>query len=235
VERLDEIPGIGPVAGAVIIPEIGIDMTGSPPLGTCTRGPVLPGVKSSAGKNKGNGSTGHGNWYLARVLGEAAVNAAVNAARTDTFLGERYRRIAQTPRKEEDDRGGRPLHPGHRRHLLSDPTQASTTSALTTSPDTFNTRYQEEQPRPTARSPRLPSHPRTRRLNQPDQIPGSAALRRKLSPAQSPFIFGLETWRRIGVEPGSVQVSGGFIEDTFPVLPIYTTGLNEPVEPALGR
>jgi hypothetical protein len=50
-----------------------------------------PGVKESAGKRKGRGSTGHGNPYLARVLGEAAVIVG----RTDTFLGERYRRIAK--------------------------------------------------------------------------------------------------------------------------------------------
>jgi transposase len=50
-----------------------------------------PGVKESAGKRKGKGSTGHGNPYLARVLGEAAVPAG----RTNTFLGERYRRIAR--------------------------------------------------------------------------------------------------------------------------------------------
>ncbi len=49
-----------------------------------------PGIKSSAGKTKGNGSTGHGNRYLARVLGETALGAG----RTDTFLGARYRRIA---------------------------------------------------------------------------------------------------------------------------------------------
>jgi transposase len=50
-----------------------------------------PAVKESAGKKKGKGSTGHGNRYLARVLGEAAVGAA----RTGSFLGERYRRIAR--------------------------------------------------------------------------------------------------------------------------------------------
>ena len=50
-----------------------------------------PGVKQSAGKTKGKATTGHGNRYLARVLGEAAVVAG----RTDTFLGERYRRIAR--------------------------------------------------------------------------------------------------------------------------------------------
>ena len=56
-----------------------------------------PGIKSSAGKNKGNGSTGHGNRYLARVLGEAAVGAG----RTDTFLGARYRRIARRRGKKK--------------------------------------------------------------------------------------------------------------------------------------
>jgi transposase len=35
-----------------------------------------PGVKQSAGRNKGNGTTGHGNRYLARALGEAAVAAS---------------------------------------------------------------------------------------------------------------------------------------------------------------
>jgi transposase len=90
--RLDEIPGIGPVAAAIIIAEIGIDMSQFPTAGhLCSWAKFSPGIKSSAGKTKGNGSTGHGNRYLARILGEAAVAAA----RTDTFLGERYRRIAR--------------------------------------------------------------------------------------------------------------------------------------------
>jgi transposase len=90
--RLDEIPGIGPVAAAVIIAEIGTDMTRFPTPGhLASWAKFAPGVKESAGKKKGKGSTGHGNRYLARVLGEAAVGAA----RTDTFLGERYRRIAR--------------------------------------------------------------------------------------------------------------------------------------------
>ena len=54
-------------------------------------GQVRPGVKESAGKPKGSGSTGHGTPYLARVLGEAAVAAS----KTDTFLGQRYWRIAR--------------------------------------------------------------------------------------------------------------------------------------------
>jgi transposase len=90
--RLDEIAGIGRVAAAVIIAEIGTDMTRFPTPGHLVSwAKFAPGVKESAGKKKGNGSTGHGNRYLARILGEAAVGAA----RTDTFLGERYRRIAR--------------------------------------------------------------------------------------------------------------------------------------------
>ena len=90
--RLDEIPGIGPVAAAIIIAEVGVDMSRFPTAGhLCSWAKFSPGINSSAGKTKGNGSTGHGNRYLARILGEAAVIAG----RTDTFLGERYRRIAR--------------------------------------------------------------------------------------------------------------------------------------------
>ena len=63
----------------------------------CSWAKFSPGVKSSAGKTQGNGSTGHGNRYLARILGEAAVMAA----RSDTFLGERYRRIARRRGKKK--------------------------------------------------------------------------------------------------------------------------------------
>jgi transposase len=52
---------------------------------------LAPGVRQSAGKNKGRGATGHGNRHLAKVIGEAAVATG----KTDTFLGERYRRMAR--------------------------------------------------------------------------------------------------------------------------------------------
>lgn len=96
--RLDQIPGIGPVAAAIIIAEIGTDMTRFPTAGhLASWAKFAPGVKSSAGKTKGNGSTGHGNRYLARVLGEAAAGAG----RTSTFLGARYRRIARRRGKKK--------------------------------------------------------------------------------------------------------------------------------------
>ena len=98
VARLDQIPGIGPTAAAIIIAEIGTDMTRFPTPGhLASWAKFAPGLKSSAGKNKGNGATGHGNRYLARVLGEAAVGAG----RTGTFLGARYRRLARRRGKKK--------------------------------------------------------------------------------------------------------------------------------------
>jgi transposase len=98
VERLDEIPGIGAIAACAILAEIGLDMSRFPTAAhLCSWARFAPGVKESAGKHKGKGSTGHGNRYLAKVLGEAAVSAG----RTDTFLGERYRRIARRRGKKK--------------------------------------------------------------------------------------------------------------------------------------
>lgn len=98
VERLDEITGIGRTAAHVVIAEIGVDMSRFPTAAhLCSWARFAPGIKESAGKSKGRGATGHGNPYLARVLGEAAVAAS----RTDTFLGERYRRIARRRGKKK--------------------------------------------------------------------------------------------------------------------------------------
>jgi transposase len=97
VKRLDEITGIGRTAAHVIIAEIGADMTRFPTaahLASWAR--FAPGVKESAGKRSPHSPTGHGNPYLAGTLGEAAIIAG----KTDTFLGERYRRIARRQGKQ---------------------------------------------------------------------------------------------------------------------------------------
>ncbi|MGH3599929.1 MAG: IS110 family transposase [Pseudonocardiaceae bacterium] len=92
VTRLDEIPGVGLTAAQTIIAEIGLNMSRFPtPDHLVAWAHFAPGISESAGRKKGNAGTGHGNRYLGRVLGEAAVSAA----KTDTFLGERYRRIAR--------------------------------------------------------------------------------------------------------------------------------------------
>src|SRR6266487_4276382 len=88
VDRLDEICGVGRAAAQVVIAEIGVEMGRFPTAGHLVSwARFAPQVKESAGKQKGKATTGHGNPYLARVLGEAAVAAG----KTNTFLGERYR------------------------------------------------------------------------------------------------------------------------------------------------
>ena len=90
--RLDEIPGINLASAYVILAEIGTDMTRFPTAGhLASWARLAPGISESAGRKTGKGPTGHGNAYLASVLG----NAAAAAGKTGTFLGQKYRRIAR--------------------------------------------------------------------------------------------------------------------------------------------
>jgi transposase len=91
VERLDEIAGIGVRAAQIIIAEIGLDMAQFPTAGHLVSWAKLSPRTIQSGPKSRSGPTGKGNRYLKRVLGEAATAAA----KTDTFLGERYRRIAR--------------------------------------------------------------------------------------------------------------------------------------------
>src|ERR1700716_4343158 len=53
IARLDEIPGIAPSAAAVMLAEIGLDMTRFPPAAHLVSwARFAPGVKESAGKKK---------------------------------------------------------------------------------------------------------------------------------------------------------------------------------------
>lgn len=90
-EALVTIPGISVVLAAAILAEIGIDMTVFPTAKhLCAWARFTPVVNISAGRARGTSSTGKGNRYLGRALGEAA-NAA---ARTKTYLAARHRRLA---------------------------------------------------------------------------------------------------------------------------------------------
>jgi transposase len=91
IQRLDEVTGIGRHTAQVLLAELGLDMRvfGSPAqLVSWAR--LCPRTIQSGAKTR-SGATGRGNPYLRGVLGEAAAAAA----KTDTFLGERYRRIVK--------------------------------------------------------------------------------------------------------------------------------------------
>ena len=91
VARLDEVSGIGPGTAQVIIAEIGLDMGVSPTPGQLVSWAKLSPRTLQSGATRRAGKTGKGNPYLKGVLGEAAAAAA----KTDAFLGERYRRLVK--------------------------------------------------------------------------------------------------------------------------------------------
>ena len=90
-QRLDEIAGIGPLAAQVIIAEIGLDMSRFPTAGHLVSWAKLCPRTIQSGATRRGGAAGKGNPYLKGVLGEAAAAAA----KTNTFLGERYRRLVK--------------------------------------------------------------------------------------------------------------------------------------------
>ena len=91
IARLDEIPGVGRHTAQVILAETGLDMARFPTAAHLASWAKLSPRTIQSGARSRGGKTGKGNPYLKGVLGEAAAAAA----KTDTFLGERYRRIVR--------------------------------------------------------------------------------------------------------------------------------------------
>ena len=127
------------------------------------------------------------NPYLARVLGEAVAGAA----RTNTFLGERYRRLARR-------RGNKKAIVAVGRsllviiwHLLANPDTdfIRPRRRLPRHPRQHPTRH--PQPHPTPASPRLHRHPPPRRLTRPQPVPAPLRSAGTLSHTRSPVIFEL--------------------------------------------
>jgi len=91
VDRLDEVSGIGREAAQALIAEVGLNMAQFPtPAHLVSWTKISPQTIQSGARNRA-GHTGKGNPYLKGILGEAAAAAG----KTDTFLGERYRRLAR--------------------------------------------------------------------------------------------------------------------------------------------
>ena len=91
VARLAEIPGISEDLARTIIAETGLDMSRFPAAARLvSRAGLCPSARQSGPRTRA-GKKGQGNGYLRGALGQAAIGAA----RTDTFLGERYHRIAR--------------------------------------------------------------------------------------------------------------------------------------------
>jgi transposase len=91
IERLDQIPGISPLGAQIILAEIGLDMTRFPTANHLASWAKLTPRTIQSGTKHRAGRTGKGNPYLKGLLGEAAIAAS----KTNTFLGERYRRIVK--------------------------------------------------------------------------------------------------------------------------------------------
>ena len=96
VAQLDEIPGVGRTSAQELIAEIGTDMARFPTAAHLVSwAKFAPRAKQSAGKSK-PGATGKGSPWIAGTLGEAGIGAA----RTKTFLGSRYHRLARRRGKQ---------------------------------------------------------------------------------------------------------------------------------------
>jgi transposase len=91
IARLAEIDGVGVRGAEVIVAEIGVDMTCFPTAANLVSwAKRCPSINQSGARSK-PASTGFGNAHLARQLG----TSARAAAKTRSFLGSKYRRIAK--------------------------------------------------------------------------------------------------------------------------------------------
>ena len=91
VERLAEIPGVSPDLARAVIAEVGLDMTRFPTPGHLAAWAGLAPVARQSGPRARKPARGRGDAYLKGYC----TQAALGASRTETFLGERFRRLAR--------------------------------------------------------------------------------------------------------------------------------------------
>ena len=90
-ERLAQIPGVTPELAIAIIAETGLDMTRFRTAAHLASWSGLAPAARQSGPRTRKPKKGQGNDYLKGYC----TQAALGAARTGTFLGERYRRLAR--------------------------------------------------------------------------------------------------------------------------------------------
>jgi transposase len=90
-ERLAEIPGVSLDLARAIIAETGLDMTRFPTAAHLVSWAGLAPVARQSGPRSRKPGKGHGDSYLRGYCTQAATGAAT----TDTFLGERLRRLSR--------------------------------------------------------------------------------------------------------------------------------------------
>jgi transposase len=91
VARLAQIPGLSQDQARTIIAETGLDMSRFPTAARLVSWAGLCPSARQSGPRTRAGKKGQGNAWLRGALGQAALGAAS----TDTFLGERFNRIAR--------------------------------------------------------------------------------------------------------------------------------------------
>jgi transposase len=91
VRRLAEIPGVSEDLARMIIAETGLDMSVFATAGHLASWAGLAPVARQSGPRAGKPRKGQGDGYLRGYC----TQAAAGAAGTDTFLGERHRRVAR--------------------------------------------------------------------------------------------------------------------------------------------
>jgi transposase len=90
-QRLAEIPGVSPELARSIIAETGLDMTRFPTAGHLVSWAGLAPAARQSGPRNRKPKKGQGDAYLKGYC----TQAATGAARTETFLGERLRRLSR--------------------------------------------------------------------------------------------------------------------------------------------
>ena len=109
VAAVDTIPGVGRRTAEVIVAEMGTDMEQFPTPGhLASWAGVCPGNNRSADKNKRSPAKKGNNW-----LKPALVEAARSAARTKTYLGAQYHRLARRIVGQPGRNGRGPYHCRH--------------------------------------------------------------------------------------------------------------------------